>query len=62
MQRILPFPNIYGQKYILADVRSLSDVTLSFGCFGGVEILKQVLIELMLPLVGERKFQIHFNF
>jgi len=59
---ILTFSNIYEQKYILPDINSVNDVTLFFSNFGGFEILKQILMELMFLLVRVRKFQILFNF
>jgi len=40
----------------------LNEVTLLFFSFGGVEILKQIIIELNHVLVPERIFRIHFNF
>ena len=36
----------------------LNDVTLLFFSFGGVEILKQIIIELILVHVRERIFQL----
>jgi hypothetical protein len=62
MQKILAFSNIYEQKYIFADVNTVKLRTLFFANFFEVEILKQVLIDLMVFPVRERKFRIHFNF
>ena len=39
-----------------------NDFTIFFSNFGGVEFLKQGLMELMIFDLRERKFRIHFNF
>ena len=49
--------NVCQLMYIL-----LNDVTIFFVRFGGVEILKQIIIELILVRVLERIFGIHLNF
>jgi hypothetical protein len=40
----------------------LNDDSLSFANFGGAEILKHCLTQLILVPLRERIFRIHFNF
>jgi len=52
------FPNFMNEKACQLMYILLNDVTLLFFSFGGVEILKQIIIELILVHVRERIFQL----